>query len=165
MNTKLIGKWVGLLLLSVFFFCAGLFASAINQFGKSLHTPCIESETKARDSIHRVSNFELPDNATHLYYGRWGFVDALHYAAFSLSNAEACETFIKEQLDVKPEDFKEISELPDDFIEYGPDTWEQKYRDPAWDLKETDKYLLCTNGYVRAILYAPEKNRFYFRLR
>lgn len=161
MNTKLVAKWMGLVLLLTISFCAGYYISAVNLFWKSVNLPQIESETKARNCIHSKFNLELPDNATHLYYAGRGFVDPDYYAAFSLSSAEACETFIKKQLDVKLEDFKEITELPEDFLEHDPGTWEKEYQDPAWDLTKAGKYLLCERSYYRSLIYAPEKNRFY----
>lgn len=164
MDTKFVIKTFFALLLFAAIFLAGFYVSAANQFIKAVGNPRIESETEARYRFME-SNMPLPENATRIYYASRGFVDAEHYAAFSLSSTKECEEFIEEKLDVKLEDFKEISELPDDFVEYGPSTWEREYRDPVWDLKKADKYLLCTNGYLRAILYAPEKHRFYFRLR
>ena len=82
------------------------------------------------------------------------------YSEFSLPNPEECEQFIIKKLGLKFEDFEKISELPEFFTEFGPNTWPPEYYDPLWDLSKTDKSLLCTTD--RLIVYAPDKNRFYY---
>ena len=158
MNTKLVAKWIGLVLLLIVCFCAGLSASALHRFANSLNTPRIESETNARNRI--MANIPLPEDATRLYYAHRGFVDADHYIAFSLPSPEACEDFITKELDLKLEDFKKTPELPEFFSEFGPNTWPSEYYDPLWDLSQTDNFLLCTTD--RLIVYVPQKNRFYY---
>jgi len=158
MNTKLIVKRVGLVLLLIFFFCAGYYTSALNEFWKSISLPHNESETKARSRI--CVSLPLPENATRLYFAHRGFLDADIYMAFSLPSPEECEQFIEKILGLKLENFEEVSDLPDFFTEFSPDTWSQEYQDPLWDLSEQETCFLCTTD--RLIIYAPERNRFYY---
>ncbi|MHC4905118.1 MAG: hypothetical protein ACYTEN_04760 [Planctomycetota bacterium] len=158
MNTKSAVKTIFALLLFTVIFLAGFYASAVYQLTKSLNTPHIESETNARNWIR--ASIPLPEDATRLYYAHRGFLDPNLYIAFSLSSSEECEQFIMKELGLKLEDFEEITELPDFFTEFGPDTWPSEYHDPLWDISDVDKLLLCSTTLL--IVYAPERNRFYY---
>ncbi|MBW8016476.1 MAG: hypothetical protein FVQ82_09835 [Planctomycetes bacterium] len=158
---KMISKVIVWSCLLVLVFLAGFFINIPMAFVRSAY-PRVYSNTRVRDEM--ISRIEVPENAYHLYYAVRGFVDANYYAAFSLPSKEECEEFFKK---LYGGDFqrKELTELPEDMLEHGPDTWQDKYKDKNWSLKGK-RVVLIKGGmiYYRFMAYVPEENRIYIKV-
>ena len=140
---------------------AGLFCNILIKVFEGMTLPRVFSDTQIRKEMIDRAVY-VPENASHLYYAIRGFVDADHYAAFSLSGKKECEKFLKNVHDVDVS-AKESGELPEDFIRYCPDSWQDKYRDKNWSLK--GKNAIMIKSYYRFMAYVPEESRIYIKVR
>ena len=156
-------------MLIVVCFMAGFISQAIHGAITSLIRPNIRSDTLIRSRINdRLP--EIPEYAHHLYYASRFFVDAEHYAAFSLNSKEECETYLKEYLRGHSLYSNSIKEevLPVRLQEEGPDVWESKlkdskYRDSNWQLNQGEKMeVYNSQGNREAIIYVPKQKRIFF---
>ena len=168
-KSKNVLKRIAIVVFIVVCFMAGFITQAVHGFMISLTTPNITSDTHIRFRMNN-KGLSLPENAHHLYYASRFFVDAEHYAAFSLNSKEECENYLKELLSGYSSFRNSIKEevLPVRLQEEGPDVWESKlkdskYRDSNWQLKQGEKMEVYQGeGYMKAIIYVPKQKRLYF---
>ena len=149
-----------LVLLVLCAFVAGLYCNFMKTVWKSVTFPRIYSDTEVRERI----GHDIPETAHHLYYSSRGFVDAAHYAAFSLNSKEEFEKFLKVNTFGSEVEIKECTELPKNIAKSGPDTWEGKYKDRNWSLAGKKFLLVKGTGSCEFMAYVPEENRVYIKL-
>ncbi|MBT7301893.1 MAG: hypothetical protein HN849_20375 [Victivallales bacterium] len=139
-------------------FSAGLWWSFMQDFVHGLGGPHIYSDWQVRESIESRL-VELPEAAHHLYYGIKGFQDAEDFIAFSVPDAEFPDVLekLRERAGSHAQG-KNPSRM--DPRGRGPDSWDAKFQDAAWDLKEHDDLVTDTTGRM-TVMYSPSAHRFF----
>jgi len=101
-------------------------------------------------------------NLKSLYFASEGPLFPSYYIAFQMDSKEECESLLNSNDYFTLKNFQKgdfLTEGPWRYYQL-PHTWDKKYQDSNWPLKEGGKFLYH-GDYQKLILYVPEENRFY----
>jgi hypothetical protein len=139
-------------------FSAGLWWSFMQDFVRGFGGPHIRSDWQVRESIGSRL-VELPEAAHHLYYGIKGGLDPDDFFAFSVPEEDF--PVVLEKLRERAGSYaqgKSTSRM--DPRARGPDSWDAKFQDAAWDLKRHADLVTETTGRM-TVMYSPSASRFF----
>lgn len=112
--------------------------------------------------IEKCLYVQIPMQASNLYCANSGFFYGSCHVALTLPSEQLCTEFLKKQLGVSMDEFKQSSRLPAGFTKRAPDTWPDELKG-NWDLGEYKEFYICEDtGYGnRAVVYIPGHHRIF----
>jgi hypothetical protein len=134
-------------------FLLGLLVSSIDRFIKDLGQPRVHSEEKVRSRYP-----SLPADASQVYYSYRGFTDVDHFLAFTASEAKI-DVFLQDRFSTTLGSFKPIPAVLESLVRHGPQVWEPKYQDNAWNLASAGSLVAWTNESAHTLIYSKSLSR------